>query len=655
MGLGDWVARSMAKAFRGVRFMMRHWILVGLSWWFGLAWCGLAGAQFQNLAPATQARIQKYGTEAEAIVKRSDKKILAAGKKLTDAMDKQLKVLTKARRLEEATSLKQLRDSLVTIKTGQLFENTIGLAKVPPSAGMHGAIGQFLVDIGEVNEKVGKELTKLRDGFLADLDRLPDGKSPAISQFRQQILATINPDTDGEMPNLPKDPEEARVVTQRYQTELRERYEKRWKRELIVLIGKLQPMMDQATEEDRLEEANAIQELLKRVSENPDPNTVGGFVSSQGRRLPARAVELMEEYARWHAAEFRDSTEKRKGLERASVPQEAQALKELMRSPDTPLMDLRWQIQSYLSKKGERSKAFGFFDSDLPPPRQVAAKLIAEFDQQAEERLAEANRLDAEERKDLLDALRNLTTKVSADSVDAQKRVMEFLAADYAEGIRGLMLLEVDEVLDVPAKRLIADYREDGLAKMKKVRNEHAKHLAALRDDVEPVRLKHVENEEFVDAFAISAALVRRKYAIEPIWICLVTKSSMGKYARPEPWKRLIDVGENGYLVDMRQWDVEKLEWLTRDEVTFLIDEVEFGTNLYHEHTLFSPASGKKGEKPIDSKVRLRLGQKVNGYRAGGGWEEITVDDLSPFGIVKYLDGSQTRFRIYPRSVISLK
>ncbi len=94
------------------------------------------------------------------------------------------------------------------------------------------------------------------------------------------------------MPTLPDNPQDAERIRTRSQLETKMRYEKRWKREIVILLGKLQPILDKAIEEERLSEAMPFKNS-SGADEQSDPNAIGGFLRSERSRLPKDA-DLLE-------------------------------------------------------------------------------------------------------------------------------------------------------------------------------------------------------------------------------------------------------------------------------------------------------------------------------------------------------------------------
>ena len=58
-------------------------------------------------------------------------------------------------------------------------------------------------EAAQINRVAGKKLTKLRDDFLKDLERLPGKDSIPVRQFREQVISLVNPDSDGPATRTP--------------------------------------------------------------------------------------------------------------------------------------------------------------------------------------------------------------------------------------------------------------------------------------------------------------------------------------------------------------------------------------------------------------------------------------------------------------------
>ena len=299
---------------------------------------------------------------------------------------------------------------------------------------------------------------------------------------------------------------------------------------------------------------------------------------------------------------------------------------------------------------GKRPDWLVSFQSHDPVPSGEGAKILEALDQEMASRLQAADQKDSEARQQLVDALSNLAFQGSA--AKEWEHLQQVLTSDYAEGLRGVLLIEEPQSIDAAAKQRIMEYRREGLKQLRKLRQAHGLAKEKAKEKLAPVRNTLIDRDDFRELVALDTAFVQRKHAFPPIWIPVVQHKMFANNFSNASWLALLDVSEKGYLMDFAVMGVAE-NWFPRDQLALSPSELQPNALLFREHNVAEIFASTQSPPPIDSKIRLKIGSTVQGYMVFK-WNKITVEELSPFGVVTYLDDAHTRVRVYPRSAIAL-
>ena len=136
----------------------------------------------------------------------------------------------------------------------------------------------------------------------------------------------------GQLPELPEDAQDAERIRKRSQLEMQMRHEKNWKREVVILLGKLQPIHDKALEKEKLGEAQCDSSSHPSLDQsNPIRKASQASSDRNAPKLPADATDLLETFVRWHEAEINARTDKLAALDQSAAPQILAGLKKTLK------------------------------------------------------------------------------------------------------------------------------------------------------------------------------------------------------------------------------------------------------------------------------------------------------------------------------------
>ena len=342
--------------------------------------------------------------------------------------------------------------------------------------------------------------------------------------------------------------------------------------------------------------------------------------------------------SRWAA---RNSKELKK-LMLSSAPLEEQ-FSEVKKQMRMSRMSIDWLSQSFAVK--------------LPGVAEEAMVLLNDLEAAGKETLFQANNEDAELRNELITQLKGL---VDADAVEESGRLdlLSSLTSDYGEGIRGTLVFDVDPRLSKEAQKLMEKYLAKAEQLREKVFATQANKVAECKSKLKAQRTAMIQKDDFLGAILLDLHLARRSYPIGTIWIRYGTgpsfSSKLASYGLSLPVQLLSRDSEKGFLVcgPNEQWMWVKREQVALSYSDYSESEEQIGkqviwTNQYRGNSK-DPAS-----RPLKADQRVAVGDQVL-VPIGFGWEQQTVQDLSPFGIVVHplSYGADIRTEVLPRGIV---
>lgn len=614
---------------------------------------GVVHGQYEQLPPESRKRIAQFDADVKAIRDGAAAEVLAAGQSLVTALDRELEFLERAGRVNDADALQELRNRLADCSSGNSLQELVEKTRIAPAARAHVALGEFLEQTARIHGDAGRQVARLRDEFVESIHRCSDSGSPNVQQVRTRALLAIDPYADESLPEMPADPQDADGVRKRLHVEAQQRYEKMWQRKLVQLQGKLQLVLEQAVQQQRFDEAKALLDLFDYLGQGSGPDTVEGHLSMHRRILSAEAVSLMDQFVRWNAGARESRTERWKELERLAAPQRTGELRQQLLAATDPHGQLLFLLRKHYAQQEQQPAWLNAFGNDFPDPRGEAGRVLSKFDRSVAQAVQLADQADRERRRALLVSLDGLPAPAAEPAEVALRKTRELLEADYAEGLRGTMLLEPDPELPEPARLLVGEYHQQSARARDQLAEQFRTLWTDCRKELEPIRKDLVEKDHLDEAWLTLASLERRNNASPGIWIRVIQQPGSGPNSFRSEWKRLLAASEEGYLIETRGLEGIRSDWVPRDQVILSLAELEEPERLFVDAALVGRNDSGKDPRPIGPGVRLKVGRKAQALR-NGSWQEITIDDLSPFGIVHFAGGPNDLPRIYLRGSVSL-
>lgn len=631
--------------------------------------------------------LRDYEAKSKKLLAEMEKKVGIHQATLVAEMSAQIEQLIMDGEQPSADKLKQLLTAIKAAPDFVTAADTIAADILPLKTGAHHIVIKYLDGVLTIDKEYAPKLEKLKVATLKTMKqqlgrgaRLDPALVERATKFMYDFLAIPNPKFDGEIPPMPEEEREASVVWQRTATEFNAAWDQELLRQKNQLFVELHEVLVAAKANKNalvIQQLSKIDEIFRRPPPaNPldiiedqkrekgqklagyvHPRDPSGWIMSHLDDVDDVIDPVLQNYmkqcalindrfeglmarldSRWAA---RNSKELKK-LMLSSAPLEEQfsEVKKLMRMSR---MSIDWLSQSFAVK--------------LPGVAEEAMVLLNDLEAAGKETLFQANNEDAELRNELITQLKGL---VDADAVEESGRLdlLSSLTSDYGEGIRGTLVFDVDPRLSKEAQKLMEKYLAKAEQLREKVFATQANKVAECKSKLKAQRTAMIQKDDFLGAILLDLHLARRSYPIGTIWIRYGTgpsfSSKLASYGLSLPVQLLSRDSEKGFLVcgPNEQWMWVKREQVALSYSDYSESEEQVGkqviwTNQYRENSK-DPAS-----RPLKADQRVAVGDQVL-VPIGFGWEQQTVQDLSPFGIVVHplSYGADIRTEVLPRGIV---
>lgn len=269
-----------------------------------------------------------------------------------------------------------------------------------------------------------------------------------------------------------------------------------------------------------------------------------------------------------------------------------------------------------------------------------AFKLVEPFKNKAEQRRTKADKDESKLRKALISKLKVEAKRkdLSDDETAALETTVDFLDADYSQGLRFLSLFKEDRKLPEAAGAAVAEFVTATNALTLAMTKEHQAAWEALNEELKTLRKALVKKGEFESAFVVLEQTPNLKRVFEPISV----KAARGSAQSPHVWDaELLEAKGDQYLIRYKQGAGEA-EWVTRDR--FQVGAVASRPFAAAARRPQPPAGFPMSQNqpppgdPVTNTTKLKKGQKLL-IAYGGRWAPVTVLDLPPSGVKIHWDG----------------
>jgi hypothetical protein len=510
-------------------------------------------------------------------------------------------------------------------------------------------------------------------------EKLNPQAAATTRKFYLDLLAVPSPKFDDQLPTIPTDPEEARVVWKRFQAEMKTATDSYIRREMWSLFAKLYELRQTAKADANgvllgridevgkafLTEENLDQAFARMKQEDRNRNLLSGvpnwavprgWLEINRKKLEGKLWDVLEPHTVWCEARVKKHNKVISELNKRWAPFNSKELKDLIAS-NPPYAELRRAIE----------KQFKLLDEPpvwlrdpvhvpLPESTPQVTKLLQEFDLGAAKRLEAANQADAAERLTLITLLERAK---DADSIEESGRldVLKVLKSDYGVGLRGLLVVDVDERSSDEVREAVTRYLEKGLKRLADLTKKHESALAECRTKLKSARSAFLSQADFEGLLLLETHLYRREHPLPPIWIRVNSSSNLTRGPQPYDWSRpmrLFSRRGNEFLVEA--FGVN-FEWMPRHHVLLgwneIIESAEDVVRKNGAYAKWGDESKLPPSQPLDDSMHLAVGDKVI-VDIGRFFETLPVSDVSPFGVVVERDpgGASSRLDVFPRPAV---
>lgn len=592
-----------------------------------------------DLPQEASSRIHAYREAAQKIVKESSGRLQKERILLLELFTADLKQLSADVKLDEAIEIRNLLRRLDQATSAEAKEQVLRDANLQAKTNSQNALLRF--QQLELTERVerDKSLTEIRRALLQDLNKLmeqfakTEKLDEAVSVREQirslQLAAADAPVAASRLDDGMTVDEAARVRFQKAE-ELQQVRNLETKKELAKLVEKLASEQDKSTRAGNLDCAVAIRDLVNRLKQIPQGELVIASLTNERSKLSGEAIEAMEAFKKTFDASAKRLTESIGQLDREYAPFEAIRVRAQLKNKNS--LEAASILSGYYRLLGTQPDWFSR-NKPLPPLSKLAESLFDHFELASQSKLAEANQKEKQARGGLVMELAQSHKKENRNDAEqvALEELIEFFEASHAEGLRGLMLLEIPADLSAEDRGRVSRFQREMRELTKELRRGKISQIERLRSEIEPLIDQHLEKNQFPEVYAIICKFESLSPLYEPIPIRIAMHP--GFPIRSEAL--LLEVRGNAYLVRM-QHGAE--EWLPKAQVSLdgkVVEKVaDFHPSLGHR---FAP-----GEE-VSANTKLKKGQKGFCFW-GSRWYPITIQDIAPTGVLIRWDGYTEAF-----------
>ena len=504
-------------------------------------------------------------------------------------------------------------------------------------------LGQFLGSTDSAKEE------------LPDIPAIPAPRatSPALTGKSSSSSKTFSPAT-----RAPADFTAAQKWHADNMARLQREFAEMRRKAMEKAVPKLRELQTRATKAGQLNEAVAIRDLADRFSRQGDATKQWDSLKTT-TGLPSDAAAIVADLLNDGKADTSRLSEEIKKLNLEFAQRVEPAAAAALIEGD---LEKSRQILSQLFSL--RGQSFPYYwagrYSKHPVFPEEALKFVDPFKNKAEQRLTKADKEEETLRKALMSKLKEESKRkdLSEDETTALEETIDFLDADYSEGLRFLQVFKANRKLPKEAAAAVAEFVTATNALAVALSKEHLAAWEPLNDELKSVRMALAKKGEFESAFVVLDETPNLKRVFEPISV----KAARGSSPIPHyAWDaELLEVKGNQYLIRYKQGGMGAGEWVTRDGFRF---GVESGDPIAAAAAASRPQpppgfptarNQPPPGDPVTKTTKLKKGQKLLISYAGS-WSPVTVLDLTPAGVKIHWDGwSDTWNEVVERSRLRL-